>query len=112
MANKMQSTIKNTAPTVQRRAKEVSIKTITVNAMEALTDLTGYEASSVVSMKRDGDVWKVVLELIEKHGIPDRMDILGQYQTTLDASGNVVEYERIGLRKRGDTGSEETEERE
>jgi hypothetical protein len=105
MANNIptQSTKKQTSPAP---AKVATIKTITVNAMETLADLTGYEASSVVSIKKEGDVWNVILELVEKVGIPDRMDILGRYHTTLDAGGEVINYERVGLRKRGDTGIE------
>jgi len=85
----------------------ISLKEVTEKAKAELKNLTGFEASSVVSVKRAGDDWKVVVELLEKVGIPDRMDILGIYEATIDAQGNLSNYERAGLRKRGDTAGQE-----
>jgi hypothetical protein len=89
---------------------KMTIKGISEKAKSELTDLTSFEASSVVSIKRDADEWKVMVELLEKSGIPDRMDILGIYEARLDSAGNVTGYDRKGLRKRGDTAGQEMEE--
>jgi hypothetical protein len=107
------------------------IKEITEKAKAELKSLTGFPASSVISVKQnsapaaepgsaavelsstaaDGEeTWKVVVELLERTGIPDRMDILGIYEAKMDAQGNLVSYERKGLRKRGDTAGQEAEE--
>jgi hypothetical protein len=90
--------------------KKKSLKDITKNAKVELKELTGFVASSVTSIKKDGNEWKVVIELLEKEGIPDRMDILGIYETRMDTQGNMINYERKGLRKRGDTAGQEVEE--
>jgi hypothetical protein len=90
--------------------KKMTIKDITEKAKVELKSLTGFEASSVVSIKKDDEEWKVVVELLEKVGIPDRMDILGIYEARIDFSGNLTGYERKGLRKRGDTAGQEAEE--
>lgn len=89
---------------------KMAIKDIAEKAKVELKSLTGFDPSSVVSVKKDGEEWKVLVELLEKAGIPDRMDILGIYEARMDASGNLVGYERKGLRKRGDTAGQESEE--
>jgi hypothetical protein len=100
--------VHKTAP--DKQMKGVSLKAITESAKNELKELTGFVASSVTSVRKDGDEWKVVIELLEKEGIPDKMDILGIYETSLDKNGNLISYERAGLRKRGDTVGYESEE--
>jgi len=92
-----------------KRSPTASLKEITQRAMSELHDLTGFEASSVVSIKKDESEWRVLIELIEKKGIPDRMDIIGLYEAKMSMTGDLAGYERRGLRKRGDT-MQETEE--
>jgi alcohol dehydrogenase class IV len=89
---------------------KMNIKSVTERAKIELKDLTGFDASSVTSIKKEGDTWKVMVELLEKIGIPDRMDILGIYEARIDNTGDLVGYERKGLRKRGDTTGQEPEE--
>jgi hypothetical protein len=91
------------------QSKKKSIKDIVEMAKAELKDLTSFEASSVISIKQDGEGWKVLVELLEKTGIPDRMDILGIYEARLDAEGDMLGYDRRGLRKRGDTAGQELE---
>jgi hypothetical protein len=91
-------------------SKSIGMKDVTEKAKSELKSLTGFVASSVISAKKEGAVWKVLVELLEKPGIPDRMDILGIYETHFDELGELTFYERKGLRKRGDTGGQEFEE--
>ena len=42
------------------------------------------------------------MEVIEKHSIPDGMDVLATYETKLDSDGNMLEFKRIKMRKRID----------
>ncbi len=58
--------------------------------------------SSMTSVSRDDDGWKVTAELIERKGVPDTNDLLGIYDLRLDHAGNVLRYERIRMRRRGD----------
>jgi hypothetical protein len=90
--------------------KVLKIKEITESVKKELKDLTGFDPSSVISIKKDGETWKVVVELLEKTGIPDRMDILGIYEASVDMQGALIEYGRKGLRKRGDTAGQEVDE--
>jgi len=68
-----------------------------------LHKLTSLEIGSTVAAKRDEDGWAVSMEVIEKHSLPDGMDILAAYETKLDPDGNMLEFKRIKLRKRIDT---------
>jgi len=68
-----------------------------------LHKLTSLEIGSTVAAKRDEDGWTVSMEVIEKHSLPDGMDILAAYETKLDPDGNMLEFKRIKLRKRIDT---------
>jgi hypothetical protein len=93
-----------------KKSSIFGLKDISIRATEELEGVTGYDCSSVVSIHRLESEWKVLLELVEKHGIPDRMDILGLYEVVMDLQGNLTKYERKGLRKRGDTMQPEAEE--
>ena len=73
----------------------------------ALHELTGLEISSVVSAEKEDEGWLVLVEVVEKHSIPDSMDILALYETRLDAEGNMREFKRLRMRKRNDTDTEE-----
>ncbi|MDO9528784.1 MAG: gas vesicle protein GvpO [Syntrophales bacterium] len=67
-----------------------------------LNDLTGLEISSTVSAGKEDDGWLIIMEVIEKHSIPDGMDILAKYEVRLDTDGNMLDFKRTGLRKRID----------
>jgi len=72
-------------------------------ARSELNNLTGLEISSTLSAVRDDDAWLVTIEVIEKHSIPDGMDILATYEARLDSDGNMLEFKRTKMRKRIDT---------
>jgi len=72
-------------------------------ARSELNTLTGLEISSTVGAEKEGEGWLVTMEVIEKHSIPDGMDILAVYETRLDLDGNMLEFKRVRMRKRIDT---------
>ena len=72
-------------------------------ARSDLSKLTALEIGSTVGAGRNEDGWKVALEVVEKQSIPDGMDILATYETKLDPDGNMLEFNRIRMRKRIDT---------
>jgi hypothetical protein len=80
-------------------------------AKTELQALTGFKPESVISIKKgDNEDWKLNIELLERTSIPDKMDILGNYEVTMNSNGAIVSYDRKSLRKRGDTGTEEPNE--
>lgn len=72
-------------------------------AQKEICAITGLEISTTLGIGRDNSNWKITLEMIEKHSIPDQMDILGIYEIFFDASGNLIRFRRKGLRKRMET---------
>ena len=78
-------------------------------AREQLTKVTGLELSTTLGTSKDERGWHVTVEMIEKHSLPDGMDILATYEALLDDNGNLIEFNRKKLRKRIDTEIEEGE---
>jgi len=81
---------------------------IVKKARSELKALIGLDISSTIQARKEGDEWLVSLEVVEKHSIPEGMDILAAYETQLDEEGNMLEFKRVRMRKRIDT--EESEE--
>lgn len=83
--------------------KKQGLAFITRKAKEELAALTGLEPSTVLGAEKDGENWRVTVELIEKRSIPDSMDLLGHYEVHVDTDGQILNFTRLSLRKRGDT---------
>ncbi len=81
-----------------------------MNAQEVITKARGHietmgkkSNDGVTSMSKKDDGWTVSMEVLERKGIPDTMDILGLYEVVLNNEGDLLSLERKKLRKRGDT---------
>lgn len=72
-------------------------------AREELSKVTGLELSTTLATVKDERGWRISIDMIEKHSIPDQMDILATYDVVLDEDGKLLEFNRTGLRKRCDT---------
>ena len=72
-------------------------------ARSEINAVTGLDISSTIQAERNGEDWLVSLEVVEKHSIPESMDILAAYETRMDAEGNMLEFHRTGMRRRIDT---------
>ena len=86
-----------------------SIPEIVERAREELGKVTGLELSTTLGTVKEEKGWKDSLEMVEKHSIPDQMDILAIYDAILDDEGNLIQFNRKGLRKRIDTETLEEE---
>ncbi len=73
------------------------------NARREINLLTGLDVSSTVGAEKNGDEWLVKMEVVEKHSIPEGMDILATYEMRLDMNGNIIDFKRTRMRKRVDT---------
>jgi len=80
-----------------------SMQQIIEKAREELSKVTGLELSTTLGTVKEEKGWKVTMEMVEKHSIPDQMDILAVYDVILDNNANVIEFNRTRLRKRVDT---------
>jgi hypothetical protein len=80
----------------------MDIKEISEIAKTKLAELTGFSLPNVIGIDRKEDTWNITIEITEKPSEATNLEILGIYQVRLDASGTLLGYERIRLRKRGD----------
>ncbi len=65
-------------------------------AKKQLSDLVERKPSSVTAVSKDGEGW------LERKAIPDHMDLLARYDVLLDEEGNIVKFDRSGLRTRSE----------
>jgi hypothetical protein len=63
-------------------------------ARRQLRELRGADAESVSSIRRTSDGWRVGLEVVELHRIPESTDVLATFEVTLDGDGNLLTFER------------------
>jgi hypothetical protein len=63
-------------------------------AREQLSELHGAEAESVSAVRRTADGWRVGLEVVEVHRVPESTDVLATYEVELDDDGELVTFER------------------
>lgn len=79
-------------------AKELGI--LIEKARKDLSKLTGLTVSSTTGATKDEKGWHISIELVEKHSIPDQMDILALYEVLFNEDGNLLGFERKSMRKR------------
>ena len=63
-------------------------------AREQLRDLHGAEAESVSAVRRIADGWRVGLEVVEVHRVPESTDVLATYEVEVDDDGDLITFER------------------
>lgn len=68
-----------------------------------LGGITQLGLHNVTGIRKEKNEWRVTLELVEKKSIPDAMDIFGIYEIVLNETGELVNFERKSMRRRGDT---------
>ncbi|OGW12719.1 MAG: hypothetical protein A3G93_01075 [Nitrospinae bacterium RIFCSPLOWO2_12_FULL_45_22] len=81
----------------------LSLDQLILRAREQLNKITGLKLSTTLGVTRHNGTWVVSVELVEKHSIPDGMDILATYEVNMDEEGTLVDFKRKRLRKRIDT---------
>jgi hypothetical protein len=73
-----------------------SIVQVAQRARRELVEITGLRPEGVTSLERDDDgQWKVTVELLELSRIPNTDDVLGTYEASVDASGELLSYRRV-----------------
>jgi len=92
----------------EERSPGLNIGRVARLAKEQLAEYTGLKPMSITRLNRDEEGWHVSLEMLEMARIPAISDLLGDYELTLSHDGNLVGFERIRTRLRG----EPTDERE
>ena len=78
--------------------KNLSPPELVGRAREQVEELFGKPVETVSGFGRpedNGGGWTVTLELLELPRIPDTTSLLGTYEATLDADGNLLEAHRV-----------------
>ncbi|WP_269856957.1 gas vesicle protein GvpO [Streptomyces sp. RPT161] len=70
-------------------------------AAEQVAGLTGRQPESVTSLERTDNGWRVGIEVVESHRIPDSTDILAVYRVEVDDRGELISYGRSDRYYRG-----------
>ena len=81
----------------------LAIPQLIERAREELSKVTGLELGSTLGAAKEEEGWRVSVEMVEKHSLPDQMDILANYEAILDDDGNLISFNRKALRKRIET---------
>jgi len=81
----------------------LAIPQLIEKAREELSKVTGLELGSTVGAAKEEEGWRVSVEMVEKHSLPDQMDILANYEALVDDDGNLISFNRKALRKRIET---------
>jgi len=76
---------------------------VTRKAREHIVSMGKRHDEGVISISKREDGWTVCIEVLERKGIPDTVDILGLYEISMNFEGELLGMERKNLRKRGDT---------
>jgi len=87
--------------------KEDGIKTNSLmedldKAISLIEKITRKKAEGVVSMSREEDILTLVVEVLERKSIPDTQDILSIYEMKFDSNMEIIDYSKIGMRRRCD----------
>ena len=80
----------------------MEIKDIVEIAKRKLAELTEFNSPNVIGIDREGDTWHITVEIVEKPSQAVNLEIMGIYDVRIDTSGNLLGFERTGMRKRGD----------
>ena len=73
-------------------------------ARRQVSELTGLQAETVTGLNRAGDGrWVVTVEALEVARIPNTMDVLGMFEVTISADGEMLGFRRLGHRRRSST---------
>ena len=80
----------------------MALPNVVQKARRQLGEVTGLPVCSTVSARKDDSGWCVLVEVVEKKSLPDSQDILATYELALDVEGDLLNFTRIGMRRRMD----------
>jgi hypothetical protein len=81
----------------------ITLEQAIAKATKKIQQLTELKVAGVVGVTPEATGnYCVKIEVLERAGIPDTMDLIGLYEINLDPTGNLICYSRLGIRKRGE----------
>jgi len=85
--------------------KKANVNEIFQTAYDLAQTLLKKKVEGVAGIAKDGDMWKVLVEVVERKAIPDTQDILGIYEFTFADDGELAGFKRVELRHRSNMGT-------
>jgi hypothetical protein len=76
-------------------------------AARQLASLSRHRIEGIAGLAREGDEWRVDVEVVEVSRVPPSTDVLGTYAVYVDEDGELISYERVGRFVRGQAGGGE-----
>jgi hypothetical protein len=73
---------------------ETSLSALGQRALDELEALVGCPAEGVTAIRRDGEGWVAMVDVLELERVPETTDVLASYEVTFDDAGQVVGYRR------------------
>lgn len=89
-------------PTSETHAEQEKRARICEYAKDVLGQIIDKPFTGAMGATKEGKGWRVLTEVIERRAMIDTEDIIGIYEVRLDENGEVMGFERIGLRSRKD----------
>lgn len=80
----------------------MDIKELAERAKSQLAEVTGLKPVTVTSTSKDEQGWHITLDMLEMSRIPPATDVLGDYDVLIGEDGNMLKFERMGTRLRGE----------
>jgi hypothetical protein len=88
----------------KKRNSKASSREIAERAVEQMQELMDRPIEAVTGLAKDGDEWRVTLEVLELQRVPSTTDVLGKYEVTLDKDGELTGVERTRRYPRAEAG--------
>jgi hypothetical protein len=88
---------------------EPQLSSMIESALGVLNRHLSRRPESVIGVVGSNDGWVLVVEALERKGVPDTQDILGRYEVKLDTHGKVLGWKQTMVRRRSDHYIEERE---
>ena len=74
-------------------------------ALEQFAGLTRLEPVAATGVRREGDGWSVLVDVVELERIPSTTSVMATYRVDIDADGELTGYERLRRFSRGSVDS-------
>lgn len=83
--------------------REANLIEIRNRIREVAADIIGRDLDGISAIRREEDNWTAVVNLVERHSVPDTQDIIGRYEIHLDSDGEITGYHRLSRYRRSYT---------
>jgi hypothetical protein len=76
---------------------------VTERAKAQLAEATNLKPLVVSGADRDGEGWRLQVEMVELSRVPEAQDLIGAYDVLLSDEGDLLQWRRTALRRRDGT---------